>query len=242
MGCGCEQRLHNPANIRKLTREPDAKRAELCAPKALEQFERLLVLLGLDVLTQAQQRRRNDRPVEALCVWKRLLVNCPELVVDNRFKRLPGGPISDTTDEFAHGERNIGFEDPNKTPPEFTRSALFVEVYCPRRHSRVLLNHPETCVLITTEISKLTRALIGFVGCLSIRCVEVLIVCEGTCKHLYAEWLADKVAVPFLFKIGVVANLVELSAGVPSVREKRRPLLNSVLPRVCSCSTSQLAI
>jgi hypothetical protein len=54
--------------------------------------------------------------------------------------------------------------------------------------------------------------------------------------------LADKVAVPFLFKIGVVANLVELSAGVTSVREKRRPLLNSILPRVGSCSTSQLAI
>jgi hypothetical protein len=176
MGCGCEQRLHNPANIRKLTREPDAKRAELCAPKALEQFERLLMLLGLDVFTQAQQRRRNDRPVEALCVWKRLSVNCPELVVNNRFKRLPGGPISDTTDEFAHGERNIGFEDPNKTLPEFTRSALFVEVYCPRRHSRVLLNHPKTRVLITTEISKLTRAVISFVGCLSIPCVEVLIV------------------------------------------------------------------
>ncbi|MDL0120306.1 hypothetical protein PNQ29_11310 [Halobacterium salinarum] len=70
----------------------------------------------------------------------------------------------------------------------------------------------------------------------------MLIVCEGTCKHLYAEWLADKVVVPFLFKIGIVANLVELSAGVPSVREKRRPLLNSSLPRVCSCSTSQLAI
>ncbi|OYR84694.1 hypothetical protein DJ71_04965 [Halorubrum sp. E3] len=70
----------------------------------------------------------------------------------------------------------------------------------------------------------------------------MLIVCEGTCKHLHAEWLADEVAVPFLFKIGVVANLVELSAGAPSVREKCRPLLNSILPRVGSCSTSQLAI
>ncbi|MDB2275754.1 hypothetical protein PM022_14635 [Halorubrum ezzemoulense] len=200
------------------------------------------MLLGLNVFTQAQQRRRNDRPVEALCVWKRLSVNCPELVVDNRFKRLPGGPISDTTDEFAHSERNIGFEDRNKTLPEFTRSALFVEAYCPRRHGRVLLNHPETRVLITAEISKLTRALIGFVGCLLIRCVEVLIVCEGTCEHLYAEWLADEVAVPFLFKIGVVANLVELSTSVTSVREKCRPLLNSILPRVGSCSTSQLAI
>ncbi|MFC6752021.1 hypothetical protein [Halorubrum tibetense] len=200
------------------------------------------MLLGLDVFTQAQQRRRNDRPVEALCVWKRLSVDCPELIVDNRFKHLPGGPICDTTDEFAHGERNIGFEDPNKTPPEFTWSALFVEAYCPRRHGRVLLNHPETRVLITAEISKLTRALIGVVGCLSIRCVEVLIVCEGTCKHLYAEWSADEIAVPFLFKIGVVANLVELSASVPSIREKRRPLLNSILPRVSSCSTSQLAI
>ncbi|SNR66532.1 hypothetical protein SAMN06266787_10914 [Halorubrum ezzemoulense] len=164
MGCGCEQRLHNSANIRKLTRKPDAKRAELRAPKALEQFECLLMLLGLDIFTQARQRRRNDRPVEALCVWKRLLVNCPELIVDNRFKRLPGGPISDTTDEFAHSERNIGFEDPNKTLPEFTRSAPLVEVYCPRRHGWVLLNHPETRVLITTEISKLTRALIGFLG------------------------------------------------------------------------------
>ncbi|MDB2239449.1 hypothetical protein [Halorubrum ezzemoulense] len=200
------------------------------------------MLLGLDVFTQAQQRRRNDRPVEAFCVWKRLSVNCPELIVDNRFKRLPGGPISDTTDELAHSERNIGFEDRNKTLPEFTRSALFVKVYCPRRHSRVLLNHPETRVLITAEISKLTRALIGFVGCLLLCCVEVLIVCEGTCKHLYAEWLADEVAVPLVFKIDVAANLVELSAGVPSVREKCRPLLNSVLPRVRSCSTSQLAI
>ncbi len=176
MVCGCEQRLHNPANIRKLTREPDAKRAELCAPKALEQFERLLVLLGLNVLTQAQQRRRNDRPVQTLRVWKGLSVDCPEPIVDNRFKPLPGDPISDATDEFAHGERNIGFEDPNKTLPEFTRPTLLIEVDCPRRHSRVLLNHPETCVLITTEISKLTRDLIGFVGCLSLCCVEVLIV------------------------------------------------------------------
>ncbi|MDB2250091.1 hypothetical protein [Halorubrum ezzemoulense] len=70
----------------------------------------------------------------------------------------------------------------------------------------------------------------------------MLIVCEGTCKHLYAEWLANEVAVPFLFKISVVANPVELSAGVPSVREKCCPLLNSILPRVGSYSTSQLAI
>jgi hypothetical protein len=54
--------------------------------------------------------------------------------------------------------------------------------------------------------------------------------------------LADEVAVPLVFKIGVVANVVELSAGVPSVREKRRSLLNSVFPRVGSRSMSQLAI
>ncbi|WP_241981500.1 hypothetical protein [Halorubrum sp. GN11_10-6_MGM] len=176
MVCGCEQRLHNPANIRKLTREPDAKRAELCASKALEQFERLLVLFGLNVFTQTQQRRRNDRPVQALRVWKGLSLDCSELIVDNRFKPLPGDPISDAADEFAHGERNIGFEDSNETLPEFTRSALFIEADCPRRHGRVLLDHPETRIFIIAEISKLTRVLIGFVGCLSLFCVEVLVV------------------------------------------------------------------
>jgi len=59
---------------------------------------------------------------------------------------------------------------------------------------------------------------------------------------LDAERLADEAAVPLVFKIGVAVNLVELSAGVASGREKRRPLLNSVLPRVRSRSTSQLIV
>ncbi|QAU14580.1 hypothetical protein EKH57_17855 (plasmid) [Halorubrum sp. BOL3-1] len=70
----------------------------------------------------------------------------------------------------------------------------------------------------------------------------MLVVRKGPCKHLDAERLADEVAVPLVFKLGVAADLVELSAGTTSAREKCRPLLNSGLPRVCSRSTSQLII